>query len=359
MNTVDGRIKGLFETLISAAVNAKASDIHLSPTARPQLRVNGHLQPVTEYVLTPEDTNKLASFIMSADQRDQVVHGDIGDGDFAISYNDYRFRGNTAKTRKGLVIALRFLPRQIPSMSELGLPYKTIIRLLSSQRGGIFLITGPTGSGKTTTMASMVDYINSNFHQHIVTIEAPVEYEHEHKKSNVDQRELPADSPSFGSALRAALREDPDTIMVGEMRDLETIATAITAAETGHLVFSTLHTNSAIETINRAIDVFPAGQQAQIRAQVSMALMAVLSQRLIPRADGRGRVAAFELLINNTAVSNLIRENKAPQIASVMQTSKGEGMICFNDSLTLLVGAGVISREQARLYAIDPKNFQI
>ena len=357
MNAVNSGIKGLFETLVTTAVNANASDIHLSPGTKPQIRVNGRLQPVTEHTLTPEDTNALASFIMSANERDAVVHGEVGDSDFAISYNDYRFRGNTAKTRKGLVIALRFLPRRIPGLAELGLPEKTITRLLSAQRGGIFLITGPTGSGKTTTLASMIDYLNTNFAHHIVTIEAPVEYEHEHKKSNVDQRELPVDSPTFASALRAALRQDPDMIQVGEMRDLETIATAIIAAETGHLVFSTLHTNSAIETINRAIGVFPSTQQAQIREQLSTSILAVLSQRLIPRLDGRGRVAAFELMITNPAISNLIRENKTPQIVSVMQTQRGEGMICFDDYLKRLLANQIISYELAKSYAIDSKNF--
>ncbi|MFA6526507.1 MAG: PilT/PilU family type 4a pilus ATPase [Candidatus Buchananbacteria bacterium] len=281
--------KKILDYTITAMVENNASDLHFSPGVPPRMRKNGKLVNMTEKILTAEETSAVADLLMSINARDEVV-GPTGDSDFAFSYNNlHRFRTNVARTQKGTTIALRYLPRRIPSMEALGLPARTIRNLVQMQKGGIILVTGPTGSGKTTTLTSIVDWINCTSDIHIITIEAPVEYEHEHKRSNVDQRDLPADSPSFGSALRAALRQDPDVIMVGEMRDLETISAAITAAETGHLVFSTLHTNSAAETINRIIDAFPQNQQEQIRIQLATSLSAVLSQRLI-----RGKTAKDE-----------------------------------------------------------------
>lgn len=346
----------LLKSLVREMLNKGASDIHLSPSIPPRFRVNGSLVDATDTALSDSDTKAIMNLLASPDQRNEVV-GTLGDTDFACFLEEQRFRGNVSRTQGGVVIALRYLPNRIPEMHELGLPVNVIKEMLHREGGGIILVTGPTGSGKSTTLASMVDYINNLMPVHIITIEAPVEYIHQHKKASVNQREMPMDTPSFASAIRASLRQDPDVILVGEMRDLETISAAITAAETGHLVFATLHTISASETVNRIIDAFPTNQQDQIRAQLSTSLMSVISQRLLVRADGRGRVAAFEIMINNSAIANLIREGKAFRIPSVIQTNGKIGMVTFDAYLKMLLARGLITMETALKFSHNPESF--
>ncbi|MFA6215691.1 MAG: PilT/PilU family type 4a pilus ATPase [Patescibacteria group bacterium] len=352
------QIKRMLFFCIETALERGASDIHLSPGAPPRIRWHGKIVDLDWPVINPSDTEQAMRLLLAKDNQDEVI-GPNGDADFAKTFDQFqaRFRGNICRTQNGLVIALRHLPNDIPAMEEIGLPSQVIQRLLSCQQGGIILVTGPTGSGKTTTLASMINYLNVTRALHIITVEAPVEYVHPHKRSSVDQREMPLDTPSFAAAVRCALRQDPDVILVGEMRDLETIAAAITAAETGHMVLATLHTNSAADTINRIIDAFPLSQQSQIRVQLATSLLAVISQRLLPRADDSGRVAAFELMINNTAIRSHIRDNKTLQINSTIETSKKEGMVRFDDHLAGLVSKRIVAFETALKFACEPKDF--
>lgn len=346
-------------SLLGRMVENGASDLHLVPGAPPSLRINGVITPMLHEVLTPEDTQAIMKQLASKDEQEEVT-GAVGVTDFAKRLDQIsggRFRGNIAKTQKGLMIVVRYLPDRIPDMSTLGLPQKVIQDLLTKKgEGGIILVTGPTGSGKSTTLAAMVDWLNTHEACHIVTIEAPVEYEHGHKKAIVNQRQLPIDSPNFAHAVRDSLRQDPDVILIGEMRDIETISAATTAAETGHLVLSTLHTNSAKDTITRIIDSFPINQQAQIRTQLAGSLRAVISQRLLRRSDGHGRVACFEVMINTVAIANNIRENKITQITSAIQTGQKLGMNLFDDHLRLLLQRGVIAQSEALAYAHDPSH---
>ncbi len=329
------------EKLLAAAVKKEAEDIILTVGRPPVFRLRDELQDLPTEVLKAEDTVALMKSI-TPEHRQQELH-EVGSTDFGFSFEQRaRFRVAVFRQQGNICIVLRLIPWRIRSFQELGLD-KRIQELLHRPRG-LVLVTGPTGSGKTTTLATMVDYVNENRRVHIITIEDPIEYRHDHKKAVVSQRELGSDVPDFYEALRRALREAPDVILVGEMRDLESTRLAIGAGETGHLVLSTVHTNSAQETVERIIDQFPAEQQQQIRTQLASTLVAVLSQTLIPRVNKTGLVAAFEILLVNNAVRNLIRENKTFRIDSTIQTSRDRGMKLLDDSLLELYSKGIIER---------------
>lgn len=338
--------------LLEEAKNKKASDLHITVGVPPQVRVNGSLVALEDQPrLMGDDTRALVESIMG--ERQKALFEERGEVDFSFGIPALgRFRVNAFKQRGTVAAAFRLVDTEIPRPENLGLP-PTVIDLYK-KNSGLVLVTGPTGSGKSTTLASLIQRINETKRSHIITLEDPIEYLYRHDKSLVNQREVGLDTQSYAAALRAALREDPDVILVGEMRDLETISTAITAAETGHLVFSTLHTIGAASTIDRIIDVFPAGQKEQIRTQLSMVMEAVISQRLLPKADGSGRVGVFEVLHVNPAVRSLIREGKTYQIPSVLQTNRKAGMITMDDALTEQYRAGVISRKTLVEYAMDP-----
>lgn len=338
------------EELMQIAKTQNASDVHITVGLPPKMRVHGELINMEFPRLLPADTETIIKNIMGERQLETLATK--GEVDFSFSIPALgRYRVNVFHQRGSLAAAIRLVGTQIPKPEELGLP-KSVIDLHKKKRG-LVLVTGPTGSGKSTTLASLIDKINDNSSSHIITLEDPIEYLHHHKRSMVNQREIGLDSQSYASALRAALREDPDVILVGEMRDLETISTAITAAETGHLVFSTLHTIGAASTIDRIIDVFPPHQQQQIRIQLAMVLEAVISQQLIPTADRHRRVAAFEVMLMNVAIKNLIRESKTFQIDSMIQTGKKAGMITMDDALYDLVIMGEIAPDVALSYAQD------
>ena len=327
-----------------------ASDVHITVGIPPKMRVNGELVDMNYPKLMPEDTEAIISPMLSERQK-EILKRD-GEADFSFSIPALgRYRVNAFNQRGSLAAAIRLVGTQIPKPEDLGLP-TSVIDLYNKKRG-LILVTGPTGSGKSTTLASLINRINENRKAHIITLEDPIEYLHQHKLSMVNQREVGLDTMSYANALRAALREDPDVILVGEMRDLETISIAITAAETGHLVLSTLHTIGAASTIDRIIDVFPPHQQQQIRIQLSMVLEAVISQQLIPTADRHHRVAAFEVMLMSVAIKNLIREAKTFQIESMIQTSKKSGMITMDDALYELCMMGHITSEQAINFAQD------
>ncbi|RLE46506.1 type IV pili twitching motility protein PilT [Candidatus Woesearchaeota archaeon] len=331
------------DRLLQACITQGASDIHLVSGRQPVLRIDGRLRSLETKVLEPDDTVALMKSVTP--ERNQQELQEEGGTDFGFAFGDEaRFRVSVFKQRGNISLVLRIIPTKIMSFDEIGLP--KICAALCRRPRGMFLVTGPTGSGKTTTLASMVNYINENFDRHIVTVEEPIEYYHTHKKSIINQREVGIDVPSFGEALRRVLRQDPDVILVGELRDLETIESAIRAAETGHLVFSTLHTTSASGTITRIIDVFPVNQQEQIRTQLSTNLIAVLSQALCPLATGKGRVAAYEFMVVTPAISNLIRENKSYRIDSSIQTGKKLGMQLLDDHLWQLYDTGKITLEE-------------
>ncbi|MCS6998727.1 MAG: type IV pilus twitching motility protein PilT [Aquificaceae bacterium] len=342
--------------IIQRAVQLKASDIHITAGARPALRVDGKIVQLMEYpILTPDMTQKIAYSVMS--ERHRKTLEERNQVDFSFGVKDIgRFRANVFFQRGSIAAVLRRLPHKIMDIKELGLTEKVLD--LCNKSMGLVLVTGPTGSGKTSTLAALINYINQNFPHHIITVEDPIEYVFQHGKSIVNQRELGEDVLNFADALKAALREDPDVILVGEMRDLETIEIAIRAAETGHLVFGTLHTNTAISTITRIIDVFPPEQQEQIRIQLSFVLQGVISQRLIPKIGG-GKVLAYELMIPNTAIRNLVRENKLQQVYSIMQSGQAQtGMQTMNQSIYGLYRAGLISIEDAFKYSPDTKELE-
>lgn len=339
------------EELLREAKERKASDLHITVGVPPILRLHGDLQYMALDKLLPETTVALVESIMTPKQIEHF--NELGELDFSFSIPTIgRFRVNAFKQRGSVAAALRVVDSIIPDPMKLGLP-PTIIDLYTKKRG-LILVTGPTGSGKSTTLASLIGQINKTRSCHVITLEDPIEYLHAHNKSIVNQREMGLDSNSYSSALRAALRQDPDVILVGEMRDLETISIAVTAAETGHLVLSTLHTTGAVSTIDRIIDVFPPHQQQQIRIQLAAVLQAVVSQQLVPTVDGKGRVAAFEILHINQAVRNLIREQKTHQILSIMQTNKRMGMQTMDDALLELMRMSMITKEQALIFAADP-----
>ena len=331
-----------------------ASDLHLNVGVPPILRINGKLEKLNLPELTPEDTHNMIYSILNEKQETDFEKC----GELDLSYelaNLARFRVNVFKHRRGEGAAFRLIPEKIKTLSELNLP--SILSTFTDKDKGFVLITGPTGSGKSTTLAALIDIINKKRYDNIITIEDPIEFVHYHQNCLISQREIGSHTKSFASALRSALREDPDVILVGEMRDLETISMALTAAETGHLVFSTLHTISAAETIERIIDVFPPHQQNQVRMQLAGTILGIIAQTLLPTLDEKGRVPAIEVMIANPAIRNLIREGKVHQIPSTIQTSKKEGMQSLDQSLKDLVREDKISREEAIKKAIDKKAF--
>ncbi len=344
------------EEILLKAKQAGASDVHITVGVPPKMRVNGDLITMDYERMLPPDTHRVVEDIMNDVQLQRFEERGEYDMSFSIP-NIGRYRVNAYKQRGSAAIALRLVGTEIPAPEALGVPPSVID--LSQRKRGLVLVTGPTGSGKSTTLAAIIDKINNTRDAHIITLEDPIEYLHSHKLSMVNQREIGLDTQSYANALRAALREDPDVILVGEMRDFETISIAITAAETGHLVFSTLHTIGAASTVDRVIDVFPPHQQQQIRVQLSNVLEAVVSQQLIPTADGRGRVAAFEVMHANHAVRNLIREGKSHQLVSVMQTNRKLGMITMDEAIQQLYMEGRISREMAVQFSTDPDAMSI
>lgn len=343
------------EVLLEEVFRKRASDLHIQVGLPPILRIDGTLVPMTGFnPLDEAQAEALIYAILEQDQR-QILEKDK-EFDFSFAFGTLgRFRVNAYHERGNIAAALRLIPNEIKSVQELGLP--GILSTFADYPRGLVLITGPTGSGKSTTLAALVDKINSERSQHIITIEDPIEFTHRSKKSVVVQREVHYDTYSFSAALRSSLRQDPDVVLIGEMRDLETISAAITIAETGHLVFATLHTNSSAQSIDRMIDVFPPHQQPQIRSQLSNILMAICSQRLIP-AIGGGRVAATEILIANSAVRNIIREGKSHQIDAVIQTGADQGMQTMDKNLVSLIQSGVITYDNGREYAVDVTSFE-
>lgn len=340
--------------LLKTAIERNASDLHLTVNLPPTLRVNGHLQTITEENLSREAVSELAEQILGEKQK--ALFNARGEVDFSYSVPGFgRFRVNVFRQRGTPALSIRIIPPRVLTPEELGLP--EIVTGLARKPNGLVLITGPTGSGKSTTLAALIDLLNREISGHIITLEDPIEFLHSHKKCIVNQREIGLDSENFPNALRAALRQDPDIILVGEMRDLETIATAITAAETGHLVFATLHTSSAAQTIDRIIDVFPPGQQNQVRIQLSLILQGICSQTLLPREDRPGRVIATEILVATPAVRNLIREGKTAQINTVIQSGAKYGMHTMDSCLKELYQQGVISYEEACKRVSDVENF--
>jgi twitching motility protein PilT len=334
------------ELLIFAATN-KASDLHLSAGEPPMVRIHGEMRKIEAPPLDKEEVHRMIYDILSDQQR--KIYEELLEIDFSFSLDNYgRFRVNVFKQNRGDAAVFRAIPNAIPTFTELGLP-KVLADLCNLEKG-LVLVTGPTGSGKSTTLAAMLDLINNRLKGHIITIEDPIEFVHTTKNCLINQRELGPHTHTFANALRSALREDPDVMLVGEMRDLETISLALTAAETGHLVFATLHTTGAPTTINRVVDVFPAAQQNQVRSMLSESLQAVITQALFKRRDGRGRVAAFEIMIGIPAVRNLIRENRIPQIPSVMQTNKRIGMMTMEAAVRELLEKSLVSEEEVNYY---------
>jgi twitching motility protein PilT len=342
--------------LLSILVERGASDLHITTGIPPQLRVHGKLVPLTQFEqLMPQDTQRLAYSVLNERQKQKFEEDNELDLSFGIQ-GLARFRCNIYRQRGAVACAIRMIPTKIKGFGELGLP--PIVEQLAERPKGLILVTGPTGSGKSTTLAAMVDKINSERSEHIVTIEDPIEFVHQHKKCLVNQREIFSDSHSFKNALKYILRQDPDVVLVGEMRDLETIAAALTVAETGHLTLGTLHTNSCAQTMNRIIDVFPTNQQDQVRSQLALVLEGVLCQQLIPTVDGRGRAMAMEIMVATPAIRNLIREEKIHQIYSALQSGQKFGMQTMNQSLVNLVQRGRIARDEALIRTMDPQELQ-
>ncbi len=348
-------MESIAEILRTAKI-AGASDVHLTVGIPPKMRVNGDLLSMDYPKVLPPDTEAVAQEVMNEKQRQ--IFDERGEYDMSYAIRELgRYRVNVFHQRGSIAFAFRLVGTSIPSPEELGIPESVID--LSQRKRGLVLVTGPTGSGKSTTLASIINRVNHTRDAHVITLEDPIEFLHQHDKSMVNQREIGIDSGNYASALRAALREDPDVILVGEMRDFETISVAITAAETGHLVLSTLHTIGAASTVDRVIDVFPAHQQPQIRIQLSNVLEAIISQQLIPTADGRGRVAAFEVLHANHAVRNLIREGKSHQLMSIMQTNRKSGMITMDEAIAQLYTQGKITKDDAIEFAQDVEGMEL
>jgi twitching motility protein PilT len=341
-----------FSEVLRQMVEARASDVHITPGVPPSIRDKGRIRPMEGFpVLNTQQTREVVYGILNDDQRKRFENDKQLDFAYAIP-GVARFRVNCFFQRGAVSAAFRLIPHEVPALDSLGVP--PVLRELTNKPRGFVLVTGPTGSGKSTTLAAMIDAINLDREDHILTIEDPIEFLHHHKKSIVNQREVGSDAPDFARGLRAALRQDPDVILVGEMRDLDTISTALTAAETGHLVFATLHTQDTAQTIDRIIDVFPPSQQGQVRVQLSVALEGIVTQQLIPTADGSGRVAACEVLIPTPAIRNLIREGKTHQIPSVLQTSSASGMQTMDAALATLVRQNQISHKMAEARSSHP-----
>jgi twitching motility protein PilT len=342
-----------FSEVLRRMVAAKASDVHLTAGFPPAIREKGKILPMEGFEpLNAQQTREVVYGILNDDQRKRFETNQQLDFAYAIP-GVARFRVNCFFQRGTVSAAFRLVPQEIPALDSLGVPQ--VLRDLTAKPRGFVLVTGPTGSGKSTTLAAMIDVINREHQDHILTIEDPIEFLHQHRQSIVNQREIGSDAPDFALGLRAALREDPDVILVGEMRDLETVSTALTAAETGHLVFATLHTQSTAQTVDRIIDVFPPEQQAQVRTQLSIALQGIVTQQLLPTADGQGRVVACEVLIPTPAIRNLVREGKTHQIYGALQTSGAVGMQTMDADLARLVRTGKIARSLAEQRASVPE----
>lgn len=338
-------MKERIDMILSAGFELKASDIHLTVGVPPIFRINGELKRYGKDVLLPTDTEEMAKAIVSDTK--WMMFEEYGELDFSYAVPGIsRFRVNVYMQRGCIALAIRIIATSIPSIEELKMPM--ILKNFTEKPQGLVLVTGPTGSGKSTTLAAMIDYMNQTMRKHIITLEDPIEYLHKHNSCIIDQREVGSDTKNFANGLRAALRQDPDAILVGEMRDLETIQTAITAAETGHLVFGTLHTQNAPASIERMIDVFSPGQQPQIRTQLASVLIAIVSQRLFKTMDNKGRRAATEIMVNNSAVANLIRNDKLHQLETIIQTSRAQGMHTLESSILELVQSRAISKETAQ-----------
>jgi twitching motility protein PilT len=348
-------VRGAIDALLDALVDRNGTDLLLTAGSPPLMRIDGRLLPMeNEKPLRPEDTESLATEILNEEQ--SAAFSRAKDVDFSFNWKGVaRFRANAFLQRGSTALSLRLIPYELPTFAQLGLPpiTETFVRLPQ----GLVLVTGPTGSGKSTTLAAMIDYINTNNSFHILTIEDPIEYVHKHKKSAVNQREIGTDAFTFERALRAALREDPDVLLVGEMRDLETIQIALTVAETGHLVFGTLHTNDTSQAIDRIVDVFPSDRQAQIRVQLASSLAGVIYQQLIPKIGG-GRVAAFEVLLATHPIRNLIKEGKTRQIRNMITTGQRDGMQTIEMSLSELVRAGLVTYEDAAARSMYPQEIK-
>lgn len=355
MHEAPRSIGSRLDSLLEILWNEHGTDLHLTVGLPPMVRVNGELVPVPgEPTLEQRDTEKLVEDVLNREQRQAWEKS--YEYDFSFSWREHaRIRGNAYTQRGATALALRMIPREIPSPEALGIP--PVVRDLALKHQGMILVTGPTGSGKSTTLASLIDLINATRGCHIVTIEDPIEYVHDHKKAAVNQREVGIDTESFHNALRSVLREDPDVLLVGEMRDAESIQFALTAAETGHLVFATLHTNDTAQSVARMIDVFPAEQQDQIRVQLAAALSGVVYQRLIPRIDN-GMVAAYEVLVATPPVRNLIKEDKTHQLRNSLLTGARDGMVTLEQSLSALVQEGVISHEEAVARSLYPRDIE-
>ena len=342
------------EELLELVVKENASDLHIAVGLPPMLRLHGGLVKADTDPLTPEDTVNYMKAITSREHQEEVQK--VGGTDFGFAFKDLaRFRVSVYKDRGDIAMALRLIPYTFLTFEQIGLEQRTMEYLLTRPRG-LILVTGPTGSGKTTTLASMVNWMNENLEKHIITIEDPIEYYHTHKRSIINQRELGVDVPTFAEALRRGLRQDPDVFLVGELRDLETIEAAVTAAETGHIVFGTLHTTGASRTVDRMVNIFPVAQQEQIRVMLSVSILAVISQLLLPRVDKKGRVAVFEVMVATPSIQNLIRERKTYRIVSEIQTGAKWGMVTLDACLMALFKAGKISFDDVMIYAYDPES---
>ncbi len=350
-----GDLSAEMKRLFDLVSKEGASDLLISAGSQPALRVNGDILRAKGDPLTPEQSRKLIYDLLTADQKKTFEEKKELDFSLAVGKKQ-RFRVNVYLQKMAVTAAFRPIPENIPSYESLGLPDQFIG--VAEERQGLVLVTGPTGHGKTTTQASLIDRINTDRACHIITVEDPIEYVHNHKTSIVDQREVGVDTHTFLDALKYVLRQDPDVILIGEMRDLDTIQAALRAAETGHLVLATLHTNDAIQTVDRIIDVFPGDQQQQVRFQLSMVLLAILSQRLLPRADGDGRVLAVELLFNTGAIANMIREGKTHQVLGIMETASKDGMITMDKSIKDLYLEGLITYDEAKVNMRNPKELK-